>query len=1694
MGNNYAERKDDIGVSFDEQKRLWFRCWRFCFITPLLVMAMLMINYSAVAQNTKPAEVVAAFGVDGDVWAAQELEAPAPVFNSDDWFGANPELLGSMDGWGVIDTSLWASSPSTILGWIANHQSFEFRMSVPRWSQWTSDDGNLYEWIDGVYGRDNVSVGGLNDSTTFTGTKDKNAQDPHTWNLGIKGSPQKNDLVDVYGYIRQKLFGDEHRIAYGAASTISADGSSHTDFEFFRRNLTYDPGLGQFGNLDPTTMGHTVWTFDTDGTRLDAGDLVFSTDFEKGGKNPTYSVRVWIAVADGDTSVFNHLTNRPFDLTGIYDTDPNDAPYGYFEIAPKGTVTGENLDDPDVWATVNVSGTTAAPPWGTLAGSQGKVFQSYLQYQITEVAIDLTAFGLDVQLGEGQNDDCVNLLGTLIVKTRSSQEFTAELKDFAGPYRFGNAIDFNVVVNDGDTCENEGPVIFRSEIVTDNIDPTDQNWSYQWYLGATPIGGATDDSLVINTVDISMDGNVYWLEVEHERTGCTRSDSAVLTVHENPTCEVVVTDESHYHASDGTAKVIPYGGTAPYTFFWEADEGGYVADSINTDSILTGLGSGIYIVTVTDAFGCVSTCRDTISYLFTTPTCQVFTIDLECFGAGDGIAYAVIDTTGVGYNPPYTLHWFKDTNPPSPPPVAYDTSVTYSLTDTLYNLEPGIYSVEIWDAYDPNSTFCYDTVTQPDEKLVFVDCSDLTVESCLTQSQIDSDFNNWLDTLFSVSGGTDPLDTTFKIDNVEVDLDTIVAPDKCGGSITLEIIVSDYCMLSDTCFATFTVPTPEAVDADGPNTIYYTSCDFADQTDLDTTFQNWLDLFVVTNNGGCDSVGKGKEGLTAPDVCLGDTVDVVYSIYDGCTTDTVRATFGVSARDTVDVEGPGDEYYSSCDFADQTELNNAFTTWKNKFMVNSNECGVPEPDLSGYNAPDVCLGDTVKIVYGIGDLCTSDTVWASFGVSARDTVDVEGPGDEYYSSCDFADQTELNNAFTTWKNKFMVNSNECGVDEPDISGIQAPDVCLGDTIKIVYGIGDLCTSDTVWASFGVSARDTVDVEGPGDEYYSSCDFADQTELNNAFTTWKNKFMVNSNECGVPEPDLSGYNAPDVCLGDTVKIVYGIGDLCTSDTVWASFGVSARDTVDVEGPGDEYYSSCDFADQTELNNAFTTWKNKFMVNSNECNVQEPDISGIQAPDVCLGDTIKIVYGIGDLCTSDTVWASFGVSARDTVDVEGPGDEYYSSCDFADQTELNNAFTTWKNKFMVNSNECGVDEPDISGIQAPDLCMGDTIKIVYGIGDLCTSDTVRASFGVAAREAITVDCNTTSLQCDATDISGAYQAWVEGFTYQGGCEGQVSTNIASVPLLSEIDPTSGGTLTFEFKAWDDCSRDSVTCTFTLPACEECETAYGVYEDSVCFMDNTYFNFSNWGWSNHMDTANFPVTLDVYAGNSSCDIITDKMGEVTVSLVDGDLVVHYVTFDEYYMSQIHLNVNCYPFVIKPNGGVSVSPGQYSVNITGLSYVTDYTITIPAENIDGSIDLGDFYLIAHAVACHIPGTQEPPESNSGSMTYNGDMIECLHPTSSAEITTEVEPLLAPSDLKVFPNPFTEKVTFEFVSGVDAYGVLEIYNIFGQRVARLLDRPVEAGVMNRVEYVPGHNVSGIYLYRLDLDGKFQMGRIIYKE
>jgi hypothetical protein len=85
-------------------------------------------------------------------------------------------------------------------------------------------------------------------------------------------------------------------------------------------------------------------------------------------------------------------------------------------------------------------------------------------------------------------------------------------------------------------------------------------------------------------------------------------------------------------------------------------------------------------------------------------------------------------------------------------------------------------------------------------------------------------------------------------------------------------------------------------------------------------------------------------------------------------------------------------------------------------------------------------------------------------------------------------------------------------------------------------------------------------------------------------------------------------------------------------------------------------------------------------------------------------------------------------------------------------------------------------------------------------------------------------------------------------------------------------------------------------------------------------------------------------------------------------------------------------------------------------------------------------------------------------------------------------------NSLQVYPNPFSNKVTFEFVPATDAHAELEIQNILGQKVITLMNRRVEKGVLNRVDYQPADQAPGIFIYRLILDDEIMTGRIVYNK
>ena len=64
------------------------------------------------------------------------------------------------------------------------------------------------------------------------------------------------------------------------------------------------------------------------------------------------------------------------------------------------------------------------------------------------------------------------------------------------------------------------------------------------------------------------------------------------------------------------------------------------------------------------------------------------------------------------------------------------------------------------------------------------------------------------------------------------------------------------------------------------------------------------------------------------------------------------------------------------------------------------------------------------------------------------------------------------------------------------------------------------------------------------------------------------------------------------------------------------------------------------------------------------------------------------------------------------------------------------------------------------------------------------------------------------------------------------------------------------------------------------------------------------------------------------------------------------------------------------------------------------------------------------------------------------------------------------------YPNPFNPGTTIKFALPTAGNVVLEVYNLLGERVGRLVNGQMDAGI-HEVQFNAGNLASGIYIYRI---------------
>jgi len=466
----------------------------------LTIIGVVFFSVFISAQITTPI-IKAAFGVDADL--------RANYFNgfvqsgNDDWF--NNGTAGT--GFYVIDTlgaaSIVAGYLSDVSPWPKRMAPLYRSMSRPKFAI-----VNNRLWLDAIFVRDYHG----NDSTVFTAGSDKNGMSPANWTGGTQGIPDKNDILDVFMHVRRAGPNTTDSLwMFGGLSLDNTTGNRYFDFEMYQTDIYYDRATAKFYGYG-ADAGHTSWQFDAAGNITRAGDIILTAQYQSSTLT-NIEARIWV-----HQSALS-ITPTQFNWSGQFDGASAGAVYGYASILPKtagafytGLGSGNN---------------TWAGPFQTVL-QDNSLAVNYAKDQFMEFSVNLSKLGLDpVTLLGG--DVCGSPFNRLVVKTRASSSFTAELKDFVAPIDLFLAPRANMAAELPVFCGMADTIV--SDIYVTNPHSTSV---YTW---------STIDGNIIYThpsgswIQVNMPGT--YIVTQSLMAGCNAYAADTITLLRDITCSVL---------------------------------------------------------------------------------------------------------------------------------------------------------------------------------------------------------------------------------------------------------------------------------------------------------------------------------------------------------------------------------------------------------------------------------------------------------------------------------------------------------------------------------------------------------------------------------------------------------------------------------------------------------------------------------------------------------------------------------------------------------------------------------------------------------------------------------------------------------------------------------------------------------------------------------------------------------------------------------------------------------------------------------------------------------------------------------------------------------------------------------------------------------------------------------------------------
>jgi Secretion system C-terminal sorting domain len=371
----------------------------------ILLALVLLFSVAVNAQITTPV-IKAGFGVDADL--------RANYFNgfvqsgNDDWYNMGNPGTGQF----VIDTNgaafIKAGYLTDVSPYPKRQASFFRTMAKPSFSVI-----NNRLWLDALFVRDYHGT----DTTAFVAGSDKNGMSPAYWSGGIQGVPDKNDILDMFMHVRRAGPTPTDSLwFFGGLSIDNITGNRYFDFEMYQTDIYYDRPSGKWYGYGPDA-GHSSWTFDGAGNVIRPGDIIFSAEYQSASLT-NIEARIWVSRAVWSTS-----NPTAFAWSGQFDGGSSGSAFGYASILPK---TGGTF-----YTGLQCGNGEWAGPFSVVL-QDNTVATNYIAKQFMEFSVNLTKLGLDPVTTFG-TDVCGTPFNRIVVKTRASASFTAELKDFVAP-------------------------------------------------------------------------------------------------------------------------------------------------------------------------------------------------------------------------------------------------------------------------------------------------------------------------------------------------------------------------------------------------------------------------------------------------------------------------------------------------------------------------------------------------------------------------------------------------------------------------------------------------------------------------------------------------------------------------------------------------------------------------------------------------------------------------------------------------------------------------------------------------------------------------------------------------------------------------------------------------------------------------------------------------------------------------------------------------------------------------------------------------------------------------------------------------------------------------------------------------------------------------------------------------------------